>query len=250
MNAAFGALARGSPDPAECAGAVSLAAFGPVVLRKRGGRESPPHMDGRLACPAEWSIGGGMTIRFDDDDPRIAYNRVWFNLMRVQRRIGPAIAKALRAQGIADPAWYEILLAVEQGGAEGLPMARLEARLFMPQYALSRHVARLEARGYLHREAMAEDRRAQRLFVTPAGAGLHDRIWPAYMAAIQHEIAELLEVEEAYDLSRLLIRLYDPAARRTTEGPEGGPENRGLDDRESEGLGPAQGGPAPAGRKG
>ncbi|MDH2327757.1 MarR family transcriptional regulator [Cereibacter sp. SYSU M97828] len=146
--------------------------------------------------------------KFDDDDPRIAHNRVWFNLARIQRSIGPRIARALKAIGIDDPIWYEILLEVERAGPDGMRMAELEGRLFVPQYALSRHVSRLCAAGFLRSAPLPGSGRARQLHLTPAGTGLHDRIWPAYMEAIQAEFAHRLTVDEAYDLSRMLIRLY------------------------------------------
>ncbi|WP_246032946.1 MarR family winged helix-turn-helix transcriptional regulator [Falsirhodobacter xinxiangensis] len=145
---------------------------------------------------------------FDDDDPRIAHNRVWFNLARIQRSIAPRIARALEAIGIEDPIWYEILLEVERAGPGGLRMAELEGRLFLPQYALSRHVSRLSAAGFLRSDPRPGSGRARQLYLTPEAMGLHDRIWPAYMEAIQTEFAHRLTVDEAYDLSRLLIRLY------------------------------------------
>ena len=43
-----------------------------------------------------------------------AYNRVWFNLMRIQRSPGPRIAWALKDEGIDDPVWYELLLELER----------------------------------------------------------------------------------------------------------------------------------------
>ncbi len=122
--------------------------------------------------------------------------------------MAPRISRALKAEGIEDPIWYEILIEVERAGAEGLQMAELERRLFVAQYALSRHVTRLEGAGLLRREKMRGAGRAQRLFLTESAIGLHDRIWPTYMAAIQAEIAPRLSVEEAYALCRLLIRLY------------------------------------------
>lgn len=146
--------------------------------------------------------------RFDDGDDRIAFNRVWFNLQRIQRSMGPRIARALKAQGIDDPVWYEILIEIERAGPDGLQMLELERRLYMPQYALSRHAARLETAGFVRREKLAGAGRGQKLFLTAQGQGLHQQIWPGYMAAIQEQLAHRLSVAEAYDLTRLLIRLY------------------------------------------
>lgn len=146
-------------------------------------------------------------VFFDDASEEVSYNRAWFNIMRAHRKFHPRIAKALKSCGISDPIWYEILLEVERAGPEGQPMAALEKKLFVAQYALSRHVARMEKEGLLRREYIADGRRKQILFLTGQGAGLHARIWPAYWDAMQAEIGPHLTTEEAYALSRLLIKL-------------------------------------------
>lgn len=152
-------------------------------------------------------------IAFGDDDPRIGYNRAFFALMRVNRALVPRIAKSLRSIGIADPIWYEILLATEEAGADGIQMIALQRRLFLPQYALSRHVARIEKAGLIRREAMAGSGRgagrAQILHVTDKGKGLHRQVWQIYVAEIRSALAPRLTTDEAYALTRMLNRLYD-----------------------------------------
>lgn len=146
--------------------------------------------------------------QFGDDNPNIAYNRVFFALLRIQRSVMPGIEKSLRDIGIADPIWYEILLATEEAGAAGIQMMTLQKRLFVPQYALSRHVARLTKAGLLHREASAGAGRGQILYLTPEARGLHARIWQIYMDKIQQAFAPQMSPDDAYDLLRMLNRLY------------------------------------------
>lgn len=148
-------------------------------------------------------------LPFGDKDPRIAYNRVFFALLRIDRSLVPGIAAALRDLGISDPIWYEILLATEEAGEAGVAMQALEQRLCVPQYALSRHVARIEAAGYVRRQAIPGAGRGQRLFLAPAGVGLQARVAEVYLARIQEALAPRLSPDEAYDLVRLLNRLYD-----------------------------------------
>lgn len=143
-----------------------------------------------------------------DPDETIAYNRVWFNLMRVQRSLGPRISRALKDEGIDDPVWYEILLELERAGPEGIAMADLEARLFMQQYALSRHARRLEATGWIQRRPRPGPGRGQMLALTETGKGVHGRFWNVYEAAIRAELAHRMTTDEAYELTRMLIRLY------------------------------------------
>ncbi|WP_370285308.1 MarR family winged helix-turn-helix transcriptional regulator [Phaeobacter sp. B1627] len=144
---------------------------------------------------------------FGDEDPSVAYNRVWFNVMRAHRKFLPDISRALKAEGVSDPIWYEILLEVARAGAEGQPMAELEKKLFVAQYALSRHVGRMLDKGLIKRTYISDGRRKQVLFLTDQGLGLHNRIWPGYMAAIQKELSGLMTTDEAYALSKLMIKL-------------------------------------------
>lgn len=144
---------------------------------------------------------------FGDDEAITAYSRVWFNVMRVQRNYLPRITKALKTCGINDPIWYEILLEVDRAGPEGQPMAALEEKLYVAQYSLSRHVARLEKDGLLRRSYISDGRRKQILFLTPKGEQVHSQIWPIYWEVMQREIAPHMSTDEAYAISRLLIKL-------------------------------------------
>lgn len=144
---------------------------------------------------------------FGDHDPVVSFNRVWFNIMRAHRKLHPRIAKALKSCGINDPIWYEILLELEKAGSSGHPMAELEEKLFVPQYALSRHISRLEKEGLLRREYIADGKRRQILFLTEKGKGMHARIWPVYWEVMQEEVGPHMSTDEAYDLARLLIKL-------------------------------------------
>ncbi|SEK37099.1 MarR family winged helix-turn-helix transcriptional regulator [Pacificibacter marinus] len=152
--------------------------------------------------PKDWSHF------FGDDDPKIGYNRLWFFLMRAHRKIYPKISKVLRDEGMSDPIWYEILMYVEKAGDAGQPMASLENELYVPQYALSRHISRMEKAGYIRRTYLSDGRRKQVLFITEDGKGIHGRIWPAYLDAIQTEFSEKLTTDEAYDLAHKMVKLF------------------------------------------
>lgn len=144
---------------------------------------------------------------FGDETDLVAYNRVWFNAMRVHRKLHPQISKALKTCGLNDPIWYEILLEVDNAGGDGHLMTELEEKLFVPQYALSRHVSRLEKEGFLRRGHIADGRRKQVLFITEKGHDAHSKAWPVYRDAMQEVVGPYMNTEDAYKLSRLLIKL-------------------------------------------
>lgn len=143
-----------------------------------------------------------------DDDPTISYNRIWVNLLRIQRSIMARIARALKSHGIDDPIWHEILIQVGRKGGDGIAMAELERKLYCQQYALSRHVSRLEKLGYLRSVATSGPGRSKRVILTPEGAAKNKMMWPIYAEIIQSEFAHRLSTDEAYDLARQLTRLY------------------------------------------
>ncbi|MDP2579963.1 MarR family winged helix-turn-helix transcriptional regulator [Shimia thalassica] len=143
---------------------------------------------------------------FGPEDPDISYSRVWFYLLKSQRKFFPRFAQALKKVGINDPVWYEIIWELEKAGEHGKLMGELQEQLLLPQYALSRHVSRLEETGLVRREYIADGRRKQVLFLTEAGIGKHDEIWPIYLDALVKELSPLMSQDEAYDLARRMIK--------------------------------------------
>lgn len=160
---------------------------------------SSPQIDEKLLRPGQKYFG--------DADASTAYNRVWFNILRSHRKLVPDIAAALREQGIKDTIWYEIFLEIERGGKSGRLTIEIQDALNIPQYAMSRHVSRLLAADFVRREYIADGRRKQVLHLTEKSRGLSLRIWPSYMETIQHVVSGKLTTEEAYLLTRLLIKL-------------------------------------------
>lgn len=156
-------------------------------------------------APSETSLSGQEF--FGDPDDRIGHNRLWFNLIRAHRKFYPILTAELKKHGINDPIWIEILQAIEVAGKSGKPMSALEHQLFMPQYALSRQISRLEQAGFIRREYVADGRRKQVLFLTEQGKGVSARIWPEYHKVIQDLLPPLISKDDAYELAKLLIKL-------------------------------------------
>jgi len=145
---------------------------------------------------------------FGDVDPGTGYYRLYFALLRINRTIMPGIERALKAVGLADPVWFEILLAAEEAGAQGVQMLTLQRRLFVQQYALSRHIARMERAGLICRSSARGVGRGQTIRLTNAAAGLQERVWQVYRQHIEAAFADRLSTDEAYAALRLMNRLY------------------------------------------
>lgn len=146
-------------------------------------------------------------VYFGDDDPNIAYSRVWFYILKNQRKFILKFSQALKDEGLGDPVWYEILFEIDQAGPTGKLMGELEPKLLLPQYGLSRHVSRMEKANLLRREHISDGRRKQVLFLTTEGTRRLEIVWPLYLNTLKAEMGPLLNTDEAYDLARFLLRL-------------------------------------------
>ncbi len=120
----------------------------------------------------------------------------------------PDIELALKETGLADPVWFEILLAAEEAGEAGVQMRILQRRLFLQQYALSRHITRMETAGLIRRSSVPGAGRGQTVHLTESARGLQDRVWQVYRQRIEAALADRLSTDEAYAALRLMNRLY------------------------------------------
>ena len=144
---------------------------------------------------------------FNDDEPNIAYSRVWFYILKSQRKFFLKFSQTLKDHGLGDPSWYEILFEINLAGPDGKLMGELESKLLLPKYSLSRHVSRMEKAGLIRREYISEGRRKQVLFLTEEVDRRLDIVWPLYLGTLKTEMGPLLDTDEAYDLARFLLRL-------------------------------------------
>ena len=119
---------------------------------------------------------------------------------------------ALKAAGLPPLAWYDVLLELERAAGCGLRPFELEERLRLPQYGLSRLIARLEEAGLVERHSCTTDRRGQFVAATEAGRAMRRRMAPVYAAAVQQAVGARLPAAEADRLADLLGRLIAPPA--------------------------------------
>jgi DNA-binding MarR family transcriptional regulator len=146
--------------------------------------------------------------------------RAWACLNRAQQAAMGQVERALKAASLPPLAWYEVLVELERAGRCGLRPFALEEALLLPQYGLSRLLARMEAAGLVVRGSCPDDRRGQLVALTDAGRAMRQRMWPVYAAAVQEAVGARLSEGEAEALADLLGRLASsPAPQRGTDGP-------------------------------
>jgi DNA-binding MarR family transcriptional regulator len=143
--------------------------------------------------------------------------RAWGCLNRAQQAAMSRVERALKAAGLPPLAWYEVLAELERGSGCGLRPFALEEALLLPQYGLSRLLARMEAAGLVVRGSCPEDGRGQMVALTEAGRAMRQRMWPVYAGAVQEAVGAKLSESQAEALAELLGRLAAP--QRGTGGP-------------------------------
>lgn len=131
----------------------------------------------------------------------------WARLERAHRAALATVEARLKAAGLPDLAWYDVLLELERADA-GLRPFELQKAMLFAQYNLSRLIDRMVAAGYVARAASEEDGRGQLLRITRSGRAIRRRIWPVYAAAIEEAVGRHLSDGEARTLADLLGKLY------------------------------------------
>lgn len=140
-------------------------------------------------------------------EPTDAVIAAWTRLLRAQQTAMTSIELALKRAGLPPLAWYDALLELDRGPADGMRPLELERHMLLPQYGLSRLIDRIEAAGYVERRPFEGDGRGQVVVITASGRAIRQRMWPIYAAAIQSAIGDRLDEAEAKGLADLLAKL-------------------------------------------
>jgi DNA-binding MarR family transcriptional regulator len=142
--------------------------------------------------------------------------RAWARLMRAHQAALSRVEGALKAAGLPPLAWYDVLLELERAGPCGLRPFALERELMLPQYGLSRLLARMEEAGLVERQSCPGDGRGQMAVLTDAGRATRAAMWPVYAGALQEAVGCRLSPAESDGLADLLGRLIVPPAEIAT----------------------------------
>jgi DNA-binding MarR family transcriptional regulator len=132
--------------------------------------------------------------------------RAWLRLMRVYQQIERAATQQLRECGLTLAQFYVL---AHVGAAEGMVQQELADGLLVTKGNVVQLLDRLEASDLLERR---REGRSNRLYLTPAGRALYDRVIPPHEGVIAEQF-QGLSVEERRQLQRLLQRL-DQSLRR------------------------------------
>ena len=120
------------------------------------------------------------------DDEHLA---VWRSFLNAHARVTRAIGRDLASAGLPDLSWYDLLWTLYRRPGRSLRVKELADAVVLSPTAMSRFVDRVEAAGYVRREADPADRRALQVTLTDEGLALLRRMWPVYAAGIERHFA-------------------------------------------------------------
>ena len=111
------------------------------------------------------------TLPVINDDPRDGITRVVTTWLRVHNRLERRMGETLGVHGLTMPQ-FDVLATLWHG--EGITQQELAERLLVTKGNVVGLIDRISSAGWVERRADPEDRRANRLYLTEAGA----RFWP------------------------------------------------------------------------
>jgi DNA-binding MarR family transcriptional regulator len=133
--------------------------------------------------------------------------RTWQALRLAHDRIAQRLDTELVRECGLGGSEFDALLYLRTHAAKTVRISDLQAAVSLSQPALSRLVARLEARGLLIRCGAERDRRTVILGLTEAGTALIDRAIAIQARVVHEAFADKLSEEERAALLRALARL-------------------------------------------
>ena len=131
----------------------------------------------------------------------------WVALARAHHSAMAIIESDIKGAGFPPLIWYDALLELNKAGDKGLRQFELGEKMLLPQYGLSRLVARLVGAGHVVRSKSNDDGRGQLIQITAQGLEIRAKMWPVYEAAMQKALGNNLSGKQLKELAGLLNTL-------------------------------------------
>jgi DNA-binding MarR family transcriptional regulator len=159
------------------------------------------------------------------DSPLPFAREAWRLMLIAQARMTAELESAAAATGTLPPTWFDVLVSLEASPHRRLRLGDLADAVLLTRAGLSRLLDRVEAAGYLRREACAEDGRGMFAAITDAGRAAVRAAWPTYFKHVDNRLGKVLgdDAEVFLGLLRRVAEANDwlPELRPVTLGLPG-----------------------------
>ncbi|WP_069159795.1 MarR family winged helix-turn-helix transcriptional regulator [Nocardia altamirensis] len=120
----------------------------------------------------------------------------WLAYVRMRQRLDAALAAGLTSDGLS-AADYELMVALSAAPGDCLRAKDLAAEVCWEKSRLSKHLARMDARGLVDRQPVAEDARGVLVQLTAAGRSLLERAAPNHVQLVREVFIDRVTPAEA-----------------------------------------------------
>jgi DNA-binding MarR family transcriptional regulator len=101
---------------------------------------------------------------------------------------------------------------------EGLTHSELATHKHVSPATITKMIQRMEEAGFVERRPDPRDQRVSRVYLTPAGREIQQRVFEVWQQLEKDTLGDLVDEERAV-LRRLLIRIRDNLTRASGENP-------------------------------
>jgi DNA-binding MarR family transcriptional regulator len=137
--------------------------------------------------------------RWLDDDEQ----RTWRAFLTAERLLFDRLERQLQRDSGLPHTYYEILVRLSEAPDKTLRMSQLADSSLSSRSRLSHAVARLEAAGWVRRQACAEDRRGAFAVLTPEGMAKLEQTAPGHVEEVRSSLLDPLTPEQLRALRKI-----------------------------------------------
>ncbi|HKN39299.1 MAG TPA: MarR family transcriptional regulator, partial [Acidimicrobiia bacterium] len=140
-----------------------------------------------------------MTVRWLDDDEQAT----WRAFLAATRLLMDRLDRELQAGAGLPHSYYEILVRLSEAPGRAMRMSDLAERCDSSRSRLSHAVSRLEAEGWVRREAVASDRRGAVAVLTDAGLAALESAAPIHVEGVRRHLFDQLDPDQRRALAEI-----------------------------------------------
>lgn len=124
------------------------------------------------------------------------HEEAFYSLILVYNVLFTKISQALQEWGLT-PSQFNILMVVnKEGNGAGISQVDLSKKLIVTPSNTARLLEKMEAQKLIVRSPLPQDKRVKRVFITPKGAALLEKVWPHFQSKIREAASALCDEDQ------------------------------------------------------
>jgi DNA-binding MarR family transcriptional regulator len=135
--------------------------------------------------------------------------RVWRDFATATAMLQAHLESQLQREGGMPHTYYEVLVALSEAPGHTMRMSELADARFSSRSRLSHAVARLEANGWVRREACPTDKRGAWAVLTTAGFAALEAAAPGHVETVRENLFDPLTPEQVAQLGAIMSAIRD-----------------------------------------